>query len=59
MPALVALLLFFAGQAVGAFLTWDEVSGVAYLAHIGGLAVGAAAGLLALIFLRDHGPTPT
>ena len=60
MPALVALLLYVAVQAVGAYLAWDsEVAGVAYLAHLGGLAVGAAAGLLALIFLRDHGPRPT
>ena len=59
MPAMVALLLFVAVQAVGAFLASDELSGVAYFAHIGGLVVGAAAGLLALIFLRDYGPTPT
>lgn len=50
MPALVALLLYAGLQVVGMYLARDgDGSGTAYLAHIGGLLVGAGVGAVALI----------
>ena len=55
MPALVALLLYAGLQVVGMYLArGDGGGGTAYLAHIGGLLVGAGVGAVALI-RRDTG----
>ena len=46
--AYVGLIAYVALQALGAYLTRGGQGGVAYLAHFGGLAVGAAAGWVSL-----------
>jgi len=55
MPAIAGLILFAVFQIVGAIrVAGGGASSVGYLAHIGGLAVGAAAGFLAVL-RRDAG----
>jgi membrane associated rhomboid family serine protease len=50
MPAIVALLFFIALQIVGAWAEIIGLSGVASLAHLGGLGVGVAFGAAARVF---------
>ena len=55
MPALAGLVLYAIVQIIGAyFVARGAAASVGYLAHIGGLAVGAAAGLFAVL-RRDEG----
>lgn len=50
MPAIVALFFFIGIQILGAFLERAGISGVASLAHLGGLGVGVAFGAAARVF---------
>ena len=45
-PAYLGLVAYVAMQLLGAYLSRDGVGGVAYMAHLGGLAVGATAALV-------------
>jgi membrane associated rhomboid family serine protease len=56
MPAMVGLLLYAGLQAIMAYMTRDEPTGVAYLAHLGGLAVGALAGVVGVTVRQQRRP---
>ena len=54
MPAIAGLLIYVGIQIVGARLTYNRPTAhVAYLAHLGGLAVGAIAALFSLAMRED------
>jgi len=52
-PAIVGLLIYAAWQIAGVYISGGGPTRVAYLAHIGGLAVGASVGVFALLLRED------